>query len=295
MGARLRLILVVAIILVVVIALIIVGYRFDWTGFNGNNKSSKTLWDWLQLLAVLAIPVVVGLGAAWYTAQQGKVSDRENTDNQRENALQTYIDKISELLVKEHLGERTADGKLNPEYEHIRKIARVRTITVLTQLDGRRVGYVFTFLREAGLMKISDDSVLTLDGVDLHGVNWSRAYIKQVNLSNTFLYKANFTETLFSQVDLNYAYLVKANFRYASLDGVDLRDAVLTLADFTGADFTDTDLTGANLTGANLNKAKLIETTFDGANLSKAFVTPEQLKQAKSLKGATMPDGSINP
>jgi len=30
---------VVAIVLVVVIALIIAGYRFDWTGFNGNNKS----------------------------------------------------------------------------------------------------------------------------------------------------------------------------------------------------------------------------------------------------------------
>ena len=35
-------ILVVAIVLVVVIALIIVGYRFDWTGFNENNKSGKT-------------------------------------------------------------------------------------------------------------------------------------------------------------------------------------------------------------------------------------------------------------
>ena len=50
MGARLRswwqqikqhwvAILVVAIVLVVVIASIFVGYRFDWTGFNGNNKS----------------------------------------------------------------------------------------------------------------------------------------------------------------------------------------------------------------------------------------------------------------
>ena len=57
-------ILVVVIILVIAIVLIIVGYRFDWTGFNGNSKSGKTLWDWLQLLGVLAIPIVVGLGAA---------------------------------------------------------------------------------------------------------------------------------------------------------------------------------------------------------------------------------------
>lgn len=53
--------------------------------------------------------------------------------------------------LKEHLGELTADGKLKPEYEQARKIARVRTITILFELDARRIGYVFAFLREAGL------------------------------------------------------------------------------------------------------------------------------------------------
>ncbi len=87
------------------------GYKFnwDWTGFN---SPSKTLWDWLQLLGVLAVPVAVGFGAVWFTTRQSKVSDAENKDNQRETALQAYIDKISELLLKEHLDERTADGKL---------------------------------------------------------------------------------------------------------------------------------------------------------------------------------------
>lgn len=119
---------VAGIIFVVVIALIIIGYRFDWTGFNSGTSQititntsetnytatvtqpSKSLWDWLGLLAVLAIPIVVGIGAAWYTSQQGKVSDRENTDNQRQTVLQAYIDKMSELLLKEHLGERTEDS-----------------------------------------------------------------------------------------------------------------------------------------------------------------------------------------
>src|SRR5947208_15022211 len=56
---------VVAIVLVVVIAIINIGYQFDWTGFKG-----KTAWDWLQLLGVLAIPVVVGFGVAWFTRVQ---------------------------------------------------------------------------------------------------------------------------------------------------------------------------------------------------------------------------------
>src|SRR2546423_14975969 len=81
---------VVVIVLLTVLALIIIGYSFNWTGFNGYNKIStvrivnsssgtvtrteefqpgKTLWDWLQLLAALAIPAVVGLGVAWFTTK----------------------------------------------------------------------------------------------------------------------------------------------------------------------------------------------------------------------------------
>src|SRR5438132_4198600 len=110
MGARLRswwhlkTVLVVLIILVVVIVLIIIRYRFDWTGFNGNNKSGKTLWDWLQLLF---IPAVLSLGAIWFTARQNH--DLQITrDNQRETMLQTYLDKMSELLLHENL--RTSKG-----------------------------------------------------------------------------------------------------------------------------------------------------------------------------------------
>ena len=58
-------------------------FDWDWTGFNSGtsqiktitntskvnytatiSQPSKSLWDWLQLLAVLAIPIVVGIGAA---------------------------------------------------------------------------------------------------------------------------------------------------------------------------------------------------------------------------------------
>ncbi len=148
MGARFRswwqyirkhwIVAIIIAFVIAAIALIFIESLINGTGFNGyyaistthtisgpphtitsteTYQPGKTLWDWLNLIGVLAIPAVVGLGAAWYTAQQGQVSERENTDNQREAALQAYIDKISELLLKEHLGERTADGQLKPEYE----------------------------------------------------------------------------------------------------------------------------------------------------------------------------------
>ena len=45
-----------------------------------------------------------------------------------------------------------------------------------------------------------------------------------------------------------------------------------------------TDLSGAKLDGACLGKA----------NLYQATVTQEQLAQARSLDGATMPDGKVH-
>ena len=51
---------------------------------------------------------------------------------------------MSELLLDKHL-------RSSPN-EEVRNVARVRTTTILFQLDARRIGYVFSFLREAGLM-----------------------------------------------------------------------------------------------------------------------------------------------
>src|SRR2546421_3856311 len=142
-------IIIVCMLVIALLVLIILGYIFNWgwTGLgpyipptkDSNFQRGKTLWDWLNLLGVLAIPAVVGLGAAWYTTQQGKVSDRENTDNQHETALQAYIDKMSELLLDKQL------WKSQPEDE-VRKIARVRTLTVLPRLDSERKKSVLQFL-----------------------------------------------------------------------------------------------------------------------------------------------------
>jgi hypothetical protein len=165
---------VVGIVLVVVIALIIFGYWFDWTGFNGYNKVTiahtisgtnagtvtkteeyqpgKALWDWLQLLI---IPAFIAFGAVWLTARQNH--DREiaheqhehdlniAVDNQREAVLQTYLDKMTELLLEKNLRKSQRE-------DEVRKIAHVRTLAVLPSLDNRRKGIVLQFLYESDLI-----------------------------------------------------------------------------------------------------------------------------------------------
>jgi len=74
---------------------------------------------------------------------------------------------------------------------------------------------------------------------------------------------------------------------------------LLNIIDLSNADFSGTDLRGADLRGANLSTANLRNTDLRGANLAGldlmgTNVTIEQLLKAQSLKGTTMPDGSIH-
>jgi uncharacterized protein YjbI with pentapeptide repeats len=335
---------------VVCIALIITGYLFDWTGFNGYNKVTTTteitspppkitkteeyqpgkrLWDWLQLLGIFAIPAVVGLGAAWYTAQQGKVSDRENTDNQRETLLQAYIDNMSELLLEKKLRDSAED-------DEVRTIARVRTLTVLSRLDANRKASVLQLLYKPDLLAKSKP-IIDLKSADLSRANLSGTYLREARLSEVNLNGANLEKADLNKASLPLAELSGANMREARLSEANMREADLSGARLSGADLVGVELYGARLSGAdlsgarlryasliradlreadlskadlreaNLERADLSGARLSGANLEKADLNEANLKgatgmtigelekQARSLQSTTMPDGSKHP
>ncbi len=320
------------------IVLIIVGYIYNWAwvGIGPNAPSfqhGKTLWDWLQLLI---IPAVLAIGGYVFNLtvsrnERQAAANRDKTereaatkrdqtevdiaaDNQQEAALQSYIDKMSELLLDKKLRE-SADG------EEVRNIARVRTLTVLPRLDEYRKQSVLQFLYESGLIH-KDKPIIVLDGADLSDANLWEANLSDANLSRAFLFRANLNEANLGRANLSragllFANLSRANLIGANLSGTDATDANLSGAYLGGADLFEadlrgTDLSGAdlsvslqsklmgklsetNLVGANLTDANLTGANLSGANLVGALVTPEQLDTVKSLKGATMLDGSIHP
>ena len=69
---------------------------------------------------------------------------------------------------------------------------------------------------------------------------------------------------------------------------------LLSIIDLSNADFSGTDLRGANLSNANLRNTDLRGANLAGLDLMGTNVTIEQLLKAQSLKGTTMPDGSIH-
>jgi hypothetical protein len=80
-------------------------------------------------------------------------------DKQREDALQAYIDKMSELLLEKDLRKSGED-------DEVRKIVHVRTLTVLPRLDGNRKARVLQFLYDSGLID-KDSKIIKLGGADL--------------------------------------------------------------------------------------------------------------------------------
>ncbi len=310
-------------VVVVVIALVFAVVWFNGTGFDGYNQVTtahtisgpsagsivrtevyqpgKALWDWLQLLIIPLVLAVIALLfnrattrteqkiAAERYEQDKQIASRHYhqdqliakqryeqdqqiaLDKQREDLLQAYLDRMSELLLEKNL-------RASPS-EEVRNVARVRTITVLTQLDARRIGYVITFLNEAKLMSPTfNDNAVSLGSADFHSINWTQANLSHANLSY-----ANLSLTDLSNANLSRANLYHADISNANLYHVDLSNASLGKA----------NLSEINLAGADLSQANLYDADLSDANLSGAIgTTPEQLATAKSLKGATMPDGT---
>lgn len=287
------------------------------TGLKG-----KTLWDWLQLLGILAIPLVVAGATLFFGIQQANLANQRHVadqqsalDQQQATILQTYINNIQDLLLNHNL------LKSKPSDE-VAILARARTITALQGLDPGRKGRLVQFLYEAQLIgfqgdkadkyklhnKIIDLSLADLsypgsnDGIynraNLPGADFSDANLSGANLIGANLIGANLNgailwETQLDATDLSYAHLslarlIGAHLNQANLSGTDLTHADLFGAGLIGANLSSAHLIGANLldTGllfADLSYADLSYANFPDADLSYANLSYANLSDATSL------------
>lgn len=248
------------------------------TGFE-----TKTLWDWMELLI---IPFVLALGA-FVLNRSEKNLERQNlearsnlereiaTDRQREAALQSYLDRMSELLLKEKL--RTT------EVQEVRDVARTLTISVMRTLDTTRNNLVLQFLREAKL--ITDENSI-LNNANMEGMNLANLDLNHIYLQKSNLQSANLMDAKLNNSNLKDANLEKSNLYHASLLSANLNNVSLESADLQRAYLWSTNLSDTNMADANLTGAHLLGTNLKGSNVNEA-----ELKVAKSIKNVIMPDG----
>ncbi len=323
--------------LVALVVIILALYWWPGSGFDAyppqvtqdkiEPQREKTLWDWLELLIV---PLVLASGGLWFNRQEkerdrareqaGKEREQVRAeqqaeterkiaeDNQREQALQAYFDRMSELLLEKKLRESQPD-------DEVRAVARSRTLTVLRRLDGGRKRSVLEFLYESGLITTRaaivglteaplQDAMLelaTLPGVDLpradlrgadlrgadlQGANLERAYLDRANLEGTDLEGANlrgaFLTGAFLQLvnlpgaDLRVAFLQEVDLRQSTLEGANLQGAILIGALLQDVNLRGVDLQGANLQGIQYNT----HTRWSGAKFSRGTQWPNDFNPA---------------
>jgi uncharacterized protein YjbI with pentapeptide repeats len=268
----------IAIVLLGVLAFIFASYWFDWS-WTGFLK--KTLWDWLQLLIV---PVVLALGAFLFNLATSRREHEIAADDQRAALLQSYLDRMSELLLTNQLRESSSSSE-------VRYIARARTLAALTGLDGSRKGSLIKFLYETSLINAEAGSgIINLSAANLHEADLRYTNLANADLSSTHLRRADLRYARLTNANLSETHLRGAKMSRTNLSGANLRSARLIDVDLSHARLISTDLSSADLSGANLIGADLSK-----AMLKSAKVTAEQLNEAKSLQGATLPDGSTHP
>ena len=293
--SRLAKVLAITLPTVLFLMTLIGGYLLGWywTGFGEylapattptqTLERAKTLWDWLELLIV---PTVLAIAALLFNQSQRAAQTRLTADRQQQELLMVYLDRMSELLLSE--------PKTDPVHVNVglrRSVARARTHTVLSELDGRRKGIVLTFLYESRLID-RESSFVCLSRTDLSKANLyksdlRRANLRQANLSEAFLRKVNMFETSLTGARLSHSNLIGASLYRSSLVLADLSDARLTSADLSEADLSGASLVSARLVRANLERAILVGTNLSGADLSYANLSGSDLSGA-NLQGADL-------
>jgi uncharacterized protein YjbI with pentapeptide repeats len=294
---------------------------WDVPASGAEISLAGSFWIWMDKL-LLPLFVAGGVYFLYHSgrklAEERGLLEREiSADRQFEEALQTYYDRMSELLLKEKLSRYSPD--------EVRNVARIRTLAVLRGLDARRKGSLLLFLRDSRLIDreaVIDLSGASLAGVsltfanlnrlnfseadmsksDLGGANLTKSYLSCINLSGANLSGATLSGADLFEANLSAADLTHANLSKANLNGADLRscclnDADLSDADLSGVNLNVGDLVGANLRGAKLGKAKLLGADLRQADLSRADlsgtdITQTELEKVKSLAGAILPDGT---
>lgn len=281
--------------------------RKPWTL---REVGGKTLWEWLQLLIV---PIMLSLITVAFTWQQNTrqqrievkrdqqaqrieshraEAEREIQEQRAQQAtLQAYLDQMGTLLLDRGLRNASEDSD-------VRRLARARTLVVLDALGSERQNRVFRFLEETELLQSrppDQPPIISLKYAYLQKLKlMGKQLLKGSDLTQANLSGADLTEAHLQGTDLSGAHLEEADLGGADLSGAKLSGAYLRDADLSGATLIGSDLSDAQgrfESGARMDGTELEGADLGGADLTNAEVTEEQLREAQSLDGATMPNG----
>jgi hypothetical protein len=232
----------------------------------------RVLW---VLIGMGLFAAVLSLGAAWYTADWGRLVLNLGT-------------KLAGAAVAYYLFERVI--------EHLEKLEAEREAKDKAALIPEKAGLIAELSSNVKVVAIAAAEKLarhgwlydgSLEGADLSGANLQGAKLEEAKLQGAGLWNADLREARLNGADLRKAKLNGADLQGADLFRASLEGAGLFLANLQRAYLRKANLEGANLEGANLVGANLV-----GANLIEANLQRVVLYDATVSKDTILPDGT---
>jgi len=271
---------------------VIVGVYFTWQEFKTSRETLRNSQETLR------------------TTQQGQITDRftraidqlGKSDDVagKNNNLSIRLGGIYSLerIARDSLEADPSNDKSKGKSDHWVVVEILTTYvtknsqwtlekeseTVIKPLPADIQAILTVLGRRALEYQAGENQRLNLRGVDLRGAN----------LNEGKLNGADFQGSHLDEAQLNGTHLNDANLYGVSLKGAFLNNsAQLKNAILQGADLTSAELIGADLFGSNLTGARLAGANLDGADLRCATVSSDQLKSARTLTGAKLPDSQM--
>jgi len=199
-----------------------------------TKRHSPTCFEWIQLLVTFSVPVAIALYTFLQNNNEQSIAlanrekDLEIARKQRVQDLQIADDQqkanilaVYESFLIDHLNRY--DTTLN-ESTSAKFIARLKTLTTVSQLDPTRKIFLIQSVSEAKLIvndnNTSDHVVLvlfSLEEADLSEIAFENRRLKYLSLP-----KSNLTRAIFAFVDLScinfyWTVLINTDFQYASI------------------------------------------------------------------------------
>ena len=215
------------------------------------------------------------LKSAWQAMQQDSLKKWE-TENLSDDQQQAIIEELS-LKAESPMGVALTHVLLSLNQKN-------------TQLNLRDFPEMLPNICLAGMnfhLSGVDEKARNWSGLNLSGVDFRGAALKEVQFEKSQLDGANLQHADLCQAKLQYAVLWGAELQDANLIGANLEDAKLG-----GADLQDAKLDRANLEDAKLGGADLQDAKLDRANLKNADLVGAKLQGAK-LARADLRDAKL--
>jgi type VI protein secretion system component VasK len=146
-------------ILRVILLLVIVSAIVTTLVSAYNITPDSIAWNWLELLIV---PAVIALAGLWFNRQQRERELQIAAQRTRAEALEAYLDNMSEPLHETEAPLHSAKPG-----DSLTIVERARTLSVLPRLDGNQKRTVLVFLYETGLLNAREGPVISLNHADL--------------------------------------------------------------------------------------------------------------------------------